>query len=76
MCSSDLKMVDEQKRFKSFAFAVAKSIKQKGLKQTGYFDKAINYSFNQQFIDSVSKIVGKEIAVNIKAIQPNGNNNQ
>jgi hypothetical protein len=70
------KMVDENKRFKSLAFAVAKSIKQKGLQKTGYFDNAIEYSFNEQFINSVSKIIGKEITLNIKAIQLDGNNNQ
>jgi len=70
------KMVDENKRFKSFAFAVAKSIKQKGIKKSGFFDDAIKYSFGADFSRTISKIVGREIQLNVKAIQPNGNNNQ
>jgi hypothetical protein len=70
------KMVDESKRFKSLAFAVAKSIKQKGLKKSGYFDDAIQYSFGKDFTNTVSRIIGQEIVLNIKAIQPDGNNNQ
>ena len=70
------KMVDENKRFKSLAFAVAKSIKQKGIKKSGFFDDAIKYSFGADFSRTISKIVGREIQLNVKAIQPNGNNNQ
>lgn len=70
------KMVDENKRFKSFAFAVAKSIKMKGIKKSGYFDDAVRQYFGPEFSNRVSKIVGREIIINVKAIQPNGNNNQ
>lgn len=70
------KMVDENKRFKSFAFAVAKSIKQKGIKKSAFFDNAIQYSFGADFSNTLSKLVGREIQLNVKAIQPNGNNNQ
>ncbi len=70
------KMVDENKRFKSLAFAVAKSIKMKGIKKSGYFDDAVQTYFGADFSKRVSKIVGREIVINVKAIQPNGNNNQ
>lgn len=70
------KMVDENKRFKSLAFAVAKSIKKKGIKRSGYFDDAIQQYFGPEFSQRVSKIVGREIIINVKAIQPDGNNNQ
>lgn len=70
------KMVSQANNQKSLAYAVAVNIKKKGLKKTGYFDNAIQYSFNDQFISSVSKIIGKEITLNIKAIQLNGNNNK
>jgi hypothetical protein len=69
-------MVDENKRFKSFAFAVAKSIKQKGIKKSGFFDDAIQYSFGADFANTLSKLVGREIQLTVQAIQPNGNNNQ
>ena len=70
------KMVDENKRFKSFAYAVAKSIKNKGIKKSGFFDDAIQQSFGQEFVSRVAKVVGREVVLNIKAVQPNGNNNQ
>ena len=69
-------MVDENKRFKSLAYAVAKSIKNKGIKKSSFFDDAIQQSFGPEFVNRVGKIVGREIQLNIKAISPNGNNNQ
>ena len=70
------KMVDENKRLKSLAFAVAKSIKMKGIKRSGYFDDAVQQYFGPEFSNRVSKIVGREIIINVKATKPDGNNNQ
>ena len=67
------KMVDANKRIKSLAFATAVNIKRRGLKKTGFFDKAINSSFGPDFVKALAKITGKEIAINIKG---NGNNNK
>jgi hypothetical protein len=67
------KMVDANKRIKSLAFATAVNIKRRGLKKTGFFDKAIQSSFGPEFVNALAKITGKEIAINIKG---NGNNNK
>lgn len=67
------KMVDANKRIKSLAFATAVNIKRRGLKKTGFFDKAIQSSFGSDFVKALAKITGKEIAINIKG---NGNNNK
>ena len=67
------KMVDANKRLRSLAFATAVNIKRRGLKKTGFFDKAINSSFGPDFVKALAKITGKEIAINIKG---NGNNNK
>lgn len=67
------KMVDANKRLRSLAYATAINIKRRGLKKTGFFDKAIESSFGSQFYSAVAKITGKEIAVNIRSY---GNNNQ
>lgn len=67
------KMVDANKRIKSLAFATAVNIKSRGLKKTGFFDKAIQSSFGPEFVNALAKITGKEIAINIKG---NGNNNK
>lgn len=70
------KMVDESRNKKSLAYAVAVNIKKKGLSKTGYFDDAIEFSFGEDFRNTIAQILGQEIVLNIKAIQPNGNNNQ
>jgi hypothetical protein len=67
------KMVDANKRLRSLAFATAVNIKRRGLKKTGFFDKAIQSSFGPDFVKALAKITGKEIAINIKG---NGNNNK
>ena len=69
-------MVDENKRFKSFAFAVAKSIKQKGLEKSGYFDDAIKYSFGADFSKTISKLIGRDIQLTVKSIAQDVNNNR
>jgi hypothetical protein len=66
------KMVSESSKTKSLAYAVAVSIKRKGLKKTGFFDKAAKFAFGKEFNDSVAKIIGREVVINIR----NGNNNK
>jgi hypothetical protein len=70
------KMLSETQKKKSLAYAVAVNIKKKGIEKTGYFDNAIEYSFGKDFINTISQILGQEIVLNIKATQPDGNNNQ
>jgi len=67
------KMISESSRIKSLAYAVSVSIKRKGLKKTGFIDKAAQFAFGKEFNDAVAKIIGKEIALNIRT---NGNNNK
>ena len=67
------KMVDANKRLRSLAYATAVNIKRRGLKKTGFFDKAIQSSFGVDFVKALAKITRKEIAINIKG---NGNNNK
>lgn len=67
------KMATEAKRLKSLAYATSVNIKRKGIKKTGFFDKAVKASFGNDFTRLVSMIAGKVIAVNIK---PDGNNNR
>jgi len=67
------KMVSEANSKKSLAYAVAVNIKKKGLKQTRYFDNAVDASFGKSFSGVLSKIIGKDIQLLIKQ---DGNNNQ
>jgi hypothetical protein len=66
------KMVSESSRIKSLAYAVSVSIKRKGLKKTGFIDKAAQFAFGKEFNDAVAKIIGREVVINIR----NGNNNK
>jgi hypothetical protein len=66
------KMVSESSRVKSLAYAVSVSIKRKGLKKTGFFDKAAKFAFGREFNDAVAKIIGREVVINIR----NGNNSK
>lgn len=67
------KMVSEASRLKSLAYATAVNIKRRGLKKTGFFDKAIQSSFGPEFYQAIARITGKEIAINIRQY---GNNNK
>ena len=66
------KMVDQNKKLRSLAYAVSVSIKRKGLKKTGFFDKAAKFAFGKEFNDAVAKIIGREVVINIR----NGNNSK
>lgn len=66
------KMVDAEKSKKSLAYATAISIKRKGLKTTGFFDKAIQQSFGKEFTNQLGKAIGRDIQLLVSY----GNNNQ
>jgi hypothetical protein len=67
------KIVSEANSKKSLAYAVARGIKKKGLRKTGYFDNAVNSIFGGDFTTAVSKILGQDIRI---LIRQDGNNNQ
>jgi hypothetical protein len=67
------KMVDKERKLRSLAYATAINIKRKGLKTTGYFDKAVEKYFGNDLNRLIAKVVGREIQVNIKK---DGNNNR
>lgn len=60
------KTVNAADNLKSMAYATAAKIKSRGLKKTGFFDKAVNYSFGKEFIEAVSKSVGQDVRVFIR----------
>lgn len=66
-------MVSQASNQKSLAYAIAKGIKKKGLKKTGYFDNAVSSIFGGDFTTAVSKILGQDIRI---LIRQDGNNNK
>ena len=64
------KMVSEASKKKSLAYAIAVNIKKKGLKQTRFFDNAVD-SYFSNFGTEVAKVIGQDVKVLIY-----GNNNQ
>jgi hypothetical protein len=73
--ASVTKMVDEAKSKKKLAYAIASSIKKKGIKKSRFFDDALDFTFGQEFVNGLAKIYGKQIGIVIKSTF-NGNNNQ
>jgi len=72
------KQIDAAASLKSLAYATAVSIKKKGIKKSGFFDKSVEFSFGKGFIDAVSKTVGQDIKVYLRQInkQINETNNR
>lgn len=51
---------------RSLAYAIALSIKRKGLERTGFFDDAITSVFNQEFYRAIGEVLGKDISLYIR----------
>lgn len=67
-------MASEANSLKSLAYATAASIKRKGIGKTGFFDKAVDSSFNEDFTQAIANITGLNVALNIN--QKYGDNNK
>lgn len=50
----------------SIAYAIGASIKRRGLKKTGYFDKAVNDVFGEGFSEALAKAIGADIRLSIR----------
>ena len=68
------KMLSEAQNKKRLAYAIATSIKKKGIKKSRFFDDAKDFTFGQEFVDGLAKVYGKQVSVVIKSAV-NGNNN-
>ena len=64
------KMVSEASKKKSLAYAIAVNIKKRGLKQTRFFDNAVE-SYFSNFSTEVAKVIGQDVKVLLY-----GNNNK
>lgn len=67
------KMLDENKRKQSLAYAIGVSIKRDGLKRRPFFDRAITQTFSGSFKRDVREALGKDIIITLKSSY--GNNN-
>lgn len=57
---------------RSLAYAIALSIKRKGLEYTGFFDEARAYAFGDKFIADISKAVGADVRLAIRQAKREG----
>lgn len=73
---SIIKMVSDAENKRRLAYAIASNIKKKGIKKTGFFDKALDSVFGESFANDIAKATGKEISVRIKSLDKNGNNSK
>lgn len=58
-------MASEASSLKSLAYATAARIKQYGIGKTGFFDKAVDSSYNEEFTQAIANITGLSVALNI-----------
>jgi len=57
---------------RSLAYAIARSIKRRGLPYTGYFDDAQAFAFGQEFMNNVARAVGADIRLVIRQANRGG----
>jgi hypothetical protein len=69
------KMISEAENKKRLAYAISSSIKKKGIKRSLFFDNAKDFAFGRDFVNGLSKIMGKEVSLVIKSAT-NGNNSK
>ena len=67
-------MASEASSLKSLAYATAANIKKKGIGRTGFFDKAVDSTFTEDFNQAIANITGLSVAVKIE--NKYGNNNK
>ena len=69
-------VVSQANSLKSLAYAISGAIKRDGLRATYFFDKAVNETFNKDFIADIALALGGDVQIQIKqTINENGNNN-
>lgn len=57
---------------RSLAYAIARSIKRRGLPYTGFFDEAQTFAFGQEFMNNVARAVGADIRLVIRQANRGG----
>lgn len=62
----DLQELSKGKASRGLAYAIARSIKRRGLPRTGFFDDAAALAFGQDFLDDVARAVGADIRIGIR----------
>lgn len=65
-------MLNASANKKTLAFVIGRSIKRNGIAATYYFDKAVEKTFNQDFVDALREAIAGDITLQLGA---NGNNN-
>jgi hypothetical protein len=70
---ADIQQLSRGEASRGLAYAIAKSIKRRGLPRTRFFDEAAEFAFGQDFMDAVAKAVGADIRIAIRqANRPQG----
>lgn len=61
------KAVSELNTGRTTAYLIARKIKQKGLKKTGFFDNAVNEYFGDLFYQTMAQVVGADVRAVVRA---------
>lgn len=62
------KKLTELQKDKGIAYAIATNIRKKGLARSGFFDKAVEQTFNDSFFRAVADVVGADVSIGIRRL--------
>lgn len=62
------KALTEAEKVKGIAYAIGTNIRKKGLSRSGFFDKAVEQTFNDSFFRAVADVVGADVSIGIRRL--------
>ena len=62
------KALTEAEKVKGIAYAIGTNIRKKGLARSGFFDKAVEQTFNDSFFRAVADVVGADVSIGIRRL--------
>ena len=62
------KALTEAEKVKGIAYAIGTNIRKKGLSRSGFFDKAVEQTFNDSFFRVVADVVGADVSIGIRRL--------
>ena len=62
------KALTEAEKVKGIAYAIGANIRKKGLSRSGFFDKAVEQTFNDSFFRAVADVVGADVSIGIRRL--------
>lgn len=65
---SKRKKISELSKVKNIAYAIGTNIRKKGLRRSGFFDNALNSTFNENFYSALASVVGADVSIGLRKL--------